>query len=933
LVYKISSSWDKSIELYRILRFVLKNKYVKSKDPEKDYKFFDIMRPERILSMMHKIQPKYVTENMGTHGGWSDIILPKMYKILKVNHVMFDLIQGEIYYDLANNISLIPKTDEQEFSYIYNIMSEKYINDKKSKINNPDVIILNNKIQSYQDIKKEYYKEYYKIMTPNNLSSLKNTVYYNDEEYILDSILLENWNHGKEKKDGLEKINGHSIVGITCDKERYVYNGWTRYSVDPSAKAEGKEEITRLRPCELIKYNWDPKKKSSFCLNTKFCNLPRALKGTIQTELCFSFGDGNRIFIYIRKNSIIEPNKGLKESRMQKDYLSYDDYKSSESVSIIAGETIKKTSNKENSKIDICKPPKCKYYAKTGKCGKPNSYIETMAWCKRNKKSNCKELWNQDKTIHKAKACKYLDERMQNIKIPKTDKSSRKKPVKKCTDDKEINPDTGRCRKKCNYNQERNLKTGRCRKIKTDKTAKYLSKTNPKQSSTKKQSTLIYDKIFGKPFIEKKTAKFIVKKKQQNKPNSDEVKKNPLNKTVKKDTIYERSSRRHLFIKDFIKNGKILERQEKFVLSKIAKRKTFLRTAFAEFLTNVRAKNDKFLLEKKYTLEERIQYMNQVKKYIKDLNKNSCLELNKDKDGYNLNDIVYLNNTIGTKSNFGIIYSTTIKNMPEGRPIAAKIMKIGTENAQEIQLYNEITHKINANKFSKHFLFTYMSTECKKISSIVPKIVKNKKYYVCLNELAHGDVKMLCNNKLFIQNEDLVTNVALQCLISIATFHNMGYIHNDCHWGNFLYHLTDDKEGYYYYKIKDKKIYLKNCGYNIMIYDFGKAKKYDVNIFDHRYINYKDFERITYAFKNINYNGWDKDVTGIYPTNAYSLFINDLLKSIDIFDNKSNNNLNIMNTVIDLFMKSPYNKNKIILNSLPHGEKVINAGNPYIIIT
>jgi len=54
IVYQHSKYWDKRIQLFKLLKYVLKYKYLKSKNPEKDYEFFSAMNPERILKMLAK---------------------------------------------------------------------------------------------------------------------------------------------------------------------------------------------------------------------------------------------------------------------------------------------------------------------------------------------------------------------------------------------------------------------------------------------------------------------------------------------------------------------------------------------------------------------------------------------------------------------------------------------------------------------------------------------------------------------------------------------------------------------------------------------------------------------------------------------------------------------------------------------------------------
>ena len=80
----------------------------------------------------------------------------------------------------------------------------------------------------------------------------------------------------------------------------------------------------------------------------------------------------------------------------------------------------------------------------------------------------------------------------------------------------------------------------------------------------------------------------------------------------------------------------------------------------------------------------------------------------------------------------------------------------------------------------------------------LPDIINNRTYIILLNELARGDLKHLCKKKDFLKNNELLYNVFAQIILSILTFHNLGYIHRDCHWGNFLYHYNNNLTGYYH---------------------------------------------------------------------------------------------------------------------------------------
>jgi hypothetical protein len=195
---------------------------------------------------------------------------------------------------IYNNVNrLIEETITPNKEVKYSDIEEKY---KKKELNPPQVLIIN--VSSYDIALTEstYFSKFpYAVVnygtTKNELTSMSEKITYHGSEYKLDSVILSNYN--------IRKNHGHAIAGITCKSKKYIYNGWTRRSMDP---AMAKTKITRNIPCELMSYNWNIQKDNDFCLNTKKC-IPDILKFYNDDKLCFNFDTGNRILIYIRKDA------------------------------------------------------------------------------------------------------------------------------------------------------------------------------------------------------------------------------------------------------------------------------------------------------------------------------------------------------------------------------------------------------------------------------------------------------------------------------------------------------------------------------------------------------------------------------------------------------------------------------------------------------
>ena len=183
------------------------------------------------------------------------------------------------------------------------------------------------------------------------------------------------------------------------------------------------------------------------------------------------------------------------------------------------------------------------------------------------------------------------------------------------------------------------------------------------------------------------------------------------------------------------------------------------------------------------------------------------------------------------------------------------------DNLQEIKLMREITDNLLLTKKTKHFAAVHKHAVCKRDSLTsyqgVKMVMPSKLKLVSINELAHGDLKTLVAKRDVAGNMNLMCNLLFQVFISIGTFQNLvEYVHNDAHYGNFLYQMNNEK-GYYEYEFDGTKYYLKACGYNMMIYDFGLSTgiKTPEQLTKYSYLIVRDYVRIINAFLT-KANGW-----------------------------------------------------------------------------
>jgi len=340
-----------------------------------------------------------------------------------------------------------------------------------------------------------------------------------------------------------------------------------------------------------------------------------------------------------------------------------------------------------------------------------------------------------------------------------------------------------------------------------------------------------------------------------------------------------------------------------------------------------------------YNFDKRVKFCQYIRKKLKDENNEACLqavEISDNSgivifDGYKIHDNIYLQKQIGSNSKHGVIFKAFVKNVFGGEPIAAKLMKYTLNNEKELKINELVSDKILIAKLSPHFLFTYKSFQCHlpenndlRSLSGLQSIIDNS-YYICLNELAHGDLKTLLLDDTVMSNNYLVCNIACQCFLSIATFHKMGYVHRDCHAGNFLYHKCSHVNGYFHYIINSKDYYLQNYGYNIYIYDFGLARYYDEHKINENTMPYfvKDYCRILHAFISKSCGGWS--IYDNWPEKKLSM---SMAKMIKFMSNKADRLCYICED--DVIIDMIHLLRRMLLDTLPSGATILNE-TPYII--
>lgn len=148
----------------------------------------------------------------------------------------------------------------------YAAMEEAQKNSKQSSGDYPKIIV----IETHEDCDDHFIPKYkgghFKIDFTNKF------LVYNDVEYVIDSVLMGNYNHGKIKG------GGHMIAGITCMDQLYIHN----------SALDGKEI---LQP-----YDWT--QKQGFCFKESSCNVLKNAS-VEKKEHCYSSYQGSRIYFAV----------------------------------------------------------------------------------------------------------------------------------------------------------------------------------------------------------------------------------------------------------------------------------------------------------------------------------------------------------------------------------------------------------------------------------------------------------------------------------------------------------------------------------------------------------------------------------------------------------------------------------------------------------
>uniref|UniRef100_A0A6C0CT97 Protein kinase domain-containing protein n=1 Tax=viral metagenome TaxID=1070528 RepID=A0A6C0CT97_9ZZZZ len=334
------------------------------------------------------------------------------------------------------------------------------------------------------------------------------------------------------------------------------------------------------------------------------------------------------------------------------------------------------------------------------------------------------------------------------------------------------------------------------------------------------------------------------------------------------------------------------------------------------------------ILNHRDTLENRIHYAKVVRTYLNHVQ--SCIHSSKqnplkvalfeEKEGH-LKEMIYFDRRIGSESVYGTAYLNTGKGLARVLKFSIKIMS--DRFTSEVDLLKKMS-QLAEKGTSPNMPITYAVKKCitpkdmtllKNPSAI--KLMKTGGYYVVLNELANGDThdffKFTYTNREY---ESVIT----QMLFALQAFHNLGYVHNDAHLGNFLWHKISPG-GFWQYQYNNTIIYVPNTGYLMVLWDPGFAKQKRLpdlypNIDFYRTIRLLMSISTSKYYQDKNMIGIDIEALRPFDKILYTMISNDLVKSsfiktfIEVFDN------------LKLFHHIYYKNKKV--NTLPPNSVILN---------
>ena len=248
------------------------------------------MRPRQFLHDLRLSRPDYFSSmTNGTDEAHYSPYQHAVLAFLQVPHLSIGVVNGNFKYS-GFNVDL--PLDSKLWASAMKTMSPKgvFVDTKF-----PEVLII------HKDSGEDYIQTQWSSSVPAigkiegyNPKKHEKIIKYNGRKYILDSCII-----GAELRTNTCSV-AHAIAGVTCNGDKYVYNGWTARSGDPAMKG-AKSAAIREVPCALGKQDWS--EDAYFRINMSACSFNRVSRPTNGKELLFNAVDRSSV-TYIRYDLI-----------------------------------------------------------------------------------------------------------------------------------------------------------------------------------------------------------------------------------------------------------------------------------------------------------------------------------------------------------------------------------------------------------------------------------------------------------------------------------------------------------------------------------------------------------------------------------------------------------------------------------------------------
>jgi hypothetical protein len=298
-----------------ILNDILSKQYIQNK---KTAEYFNNAKIDEILASLG-FPAKSEFYKYAVSKGWSSYwFLPQITHALYKTSISLECTKEDIFVGMNENTEY--NINDGKLGIGFNRLDEAYFSKLNNTINNtanPDYIFVHpikhptmytNFIMRY--IADAHYNAKFNLNTyttnHDGILQLQVNIMYRDDEYILDSCILLNYN---------ADIIGQSypIAGITCKNDRYVYNGLLTKTINKEP----------AQPCKLFKFDWTTI-TDEFSIDTVNCEL-KLSQNKNNRDACFAFSKGGIVLIYLKKNSVyklLSVDKNASSSHHKRDKIS-----------------------------------------------------------------------------------------------------------------------------------------------------------------------------------------------------------------------------------------------------------------------------------------------------------------------------------------------------------------------------------------------------------------------------------------------------------------------------------------------------------------------------------------------------------------------------------------------------------------------------------